>query len=67
MRRGLPPVGERTLRLAYERVLARTPDAEAQADETGSVTFAAMSARWPATWRRVRSVSSGCARRTRGW
>jgi len=40
MRRGLPPVGERTLLAAYERVLARTPDAEAQADETGSVTFA---------------------------
>jgi len=41
MRRDLPSVAERTLVGAYERVLARTPDAEAQADETGSVTFAA--------------------------
>ena len=40
MRCGLPPVAERTLIGAYERVLARTPDAQAQADETGSVTFA---------------------------
>jgi len=40
MRRGLPPVGDRTLLAAYQRVLARTPDAEAQADEAGSVTFA---------------------------
>jgi acyl-coenzyme A synthetase/AMP-(fatty) acid ligase len=40
MRRDLPSVAERTLVGAYERVLARTPDAEAQADETGSVTFA---------------------------
>jgi carnitine-CoA ligase len=40
MRRGLPPVSDRTLFAAYQRVLARTPDAEAQADEAGSVTFA---------------------------
>ena len=40
MRRGLPPVAEHTLIGAYERVLARTPDAQGQADETGSVTFA---------------------------
>jgi crotonobetaine/carnitine-CoA ligase len=40
MRRCLPSVAERTLVGAYERVLARTPDGQAQADETGSVTFA---------------------------
>jgi acyl-CoA synthetase (AMP-forming)/AMP-acid ligase II len=40
MRRGLPPVSDRTLLAAYQRVLARTPDAEAQADEAGPVTFA---------------------------
>jgi len=36
----LPPVEARTLRAAYERVLARCPDEVAQADEAGSVTFA---------------------------
>ncbi|MFY9933828.1 MAG: AMP-binding protein [Streptosporangiaceae bacterium] len=36
----LPPVDQRTLRAAYERVLARSPDDVAQADEAGSVTFA---------------------------
>jgi hypothetical protein len=40
MRRGLPPVSDRLLLAAYQRVLARTPDAGAQADEAGSVTFA---------------------------
>ncbi|MGD0063840.1 MAG: hypothetical protein ABSB76_10410 [Streptosporangiaceae bacterium] len=40
MRRALPSVAERTLVGAYERVLARTPDGQAQADETVSVTFA---------------------------
>ena len=40
MNDGLPPVEERTLRAAYERVLARSPDDVAQADEGGSVTFA---------------------------
>jgi crotonobetaine/carnitine-CoA ligase len=37
---GLPPVSGRTLLDAYQRVLARTPDAGAQADPAGSVTFA---------------------------
>ena len=36
----LPPVDQRTLRAAYERVLTRSPDDVAQADEAGSVTFA---------------------------
>src|ERR1700760_3290754 len=36
MRRGLPPVDGRTLLAAYQRVLARTPDATGQADEAGS-------------------------------
>jgi carnitine-CoA ligase len=36
----LPPVDQRTLRVAYERVLARSPDDVAQGDEAGSVTFA---------------------------
>ncbi len=40
MRRGLPPVSDRTLLAAYQRVLARTPDATGQADEAASVTFA---------------------------
>jgi hypothetical protein len=38
MRRGLPPVSDRLLLAAYQRMLARTPDADA--DEPGSVTFA---------------------------
>jgi hypothetical protein len=38
--RGLPPIDERTLIAAYERVLARVPDDIGQADEAGEVTFA---------------------------
>lgn len=37
---GLPPVEERTLRAVYEQVLAASPDEIAQADESGTVTFA---------------------------
>src|ERR1700685_1889483 len=45
MRRGLPPVSDRTLLAAYLRILARTPDAEAQGDEAGSGEFAGSSER----------------------
>jgi hypothetical protein len=40
MRRGLLPVSDRTLLAACQRVLARTAEAEALADESGLVTFA---------------------------
>src|SRR6201996_6128552 len=59
MRRGLPPVDDRTLLAAYQRVLARTPDATGQADEAGSVTFAG-------SYERSLRLAAGAAARAAG-